>query len=439
MVLPLLAVCDGGNGGTEGTLVCPSKETSEAPADLTALSLEEVYQRMAESMTCPGHALKVVTTQQNQIVYPEEGTLSATAVSSVWIDFPAGRARAEGQTRLVSSDKDGNVLEERKDETLSIVAGDLEYRGPTTQDPHRRRSQAHVCPESNSPLLSLLLWCGGDTEGPLTHFEAEADYQGRRVPALVTEGSTTEEAGTTVFAQHLYLDVDTRLPLHNVFEGTLNEKNLVKIEVTYEYAFVPLDSLPEDFFDPAALPEPDPEEKLRGADLGIDVYWLGRDFPSTGGLPALSLESARPFPPGPDAPVPGYRALLDYRLADDEFGLPAVGLQLYPRTVWDAFLAQPSGGRLGNYWDDPCIQKTEWLLDSRRAIVFGGYKLPSPECPAPTGKDWGAYVYIDDAVVLVDVQPSIVKPGDQHTPNPYNSREGMEAIIRSLVPRPADQ
>jgi hypothetical protein len=437
MAVPLLAACDGSDGRTGVTLTCPSKEASEAPADLSALSLEEVYQRMADSMTCPGYALKAVTTEREEIIYPEEGTGSGTMAGNTWLDFSADRARGEAQTEYVASGEDGSVVEERKDSTVSIVLGDVEYRGPTAEDPHRRRGQAYVCSQSDSALLSLLLWCAGGTADSVTRFETDAEYQGRRVPALVTEGSTTGEAGTTVFAQHLYLDVDTLLPLHNVFEGTLNEENSEKVEVTYEYEFVPLDSLAEDFFDPAALPEPDPEADLRGTDIGMTLYWLGRDFPSTGGLPALSLESAKPFPE-PGMYEPGYRALLDYRLADDEFGLPAVGLQVYPRAVWDAFLAQPSGGRLGNYWDDPCIQKTEWLLDSRRAVVFGGYKLPSPECPAPTAKDWGAYVYVDDAVVLVDVQPSIVKPGDQHTPNPYNSREGMEAIISGLVPRPPD-
>jgi hypothetical protein len=439
MALPLLAACDGGDGGKEVTLVCPSKETSQASADLSALSLEEVYRRMADSMTCPGYVLKAVTRLQEEIAYPEEGTLSATMAGNTWLDFSAGRARGEAQTEYVASGEDGSVVEERKDSTVSIVLGDVEYRGPTAEDPARRSGPALVCHESNSALLSLLLYCAGANEDSVTRFEAHAEYQGRRVPALATEGSTPGEVGATVFAQHLYLDVNTLLPLHNVFEGTLNEEDLVNVEVTYEYDFVPLDSLPGDFFDPAALPEPDPEADLRGTDIGMALYWLGRDFRSTGGLPALSLESAKPFPE-PGMYEPGYRALLDYRLADDEFGLPAVELQLYPHTSW-----VQSGGSGFWYTDQRCLEKTEMNLDDRRAVIFAGYDSagygpshPRPEgCPGQPPDNWGGYVNIGDAVVQIDA-PSLVNARNEHIPNPYDSREGMEAIIRGLVPRPPD-
>ena len=118
LVALMAAACGGGEDVTEVSLVCPSRETPRAPPDVASLSPGGVYEWMAESMTCPGYALKVVTRQESEIVDPEEGALSGTEESNTWIDFSADRARGETRTELVSSDRDGNVIEEHKDSTV---------------------------------------------------------------------------------------------------------------------------------------------------------------------------------------------------------------------------------------------------------------------------------------------------------------------------------
>jgi hypothetical protein len=435
MAVPMLAACDGGNGGTEVTLVCPSKETSEAPADLSTLSLEQVYQRITDSMTCPGFALHVVTREESEIVYPEEGKLSYTVTASNWIDVPASRARQETQLEYTASQEDDQEVEGRKYDRVDIFLGDAEYRRETTEEP-AKGGQALVCHGSKSAVVSLLLNCAGYTEDSSTDFEAGAEHEGRRMPTLVTEGNTSGSDETNVFIRHLYLDANTLLPVLGTSEGTQNKKRPMKSQVTYEYAFVSLDSLPKDFFDPAAIGyvEPDPQEQIRGVNVDITVYWLGTEFPGAGGLPALSLDRAHAAIPPPEVPAPRERATIDYRLAEEKFGPPVVTLQLYPRSEWDAFLVQSLGR---NLWDSPCIQRIGVDLADRHAIVFGGRKGPSRECSSIPARNWGAYVYIGETVVLVSTG-FLQEPGVQSARSLYSSREGMEAIIRGLVPRPRD-
>jgi hypothetical protein len=448
-VVLLLAACDGGDGGTEVTLTCPSKEAPKAPADLSALSLEEVYRRMADSMTCPGYALHVTSTQEWESIDPEEGKSTLTGGGDTWLDVPGKRAREERRWVHEAQTEGDDRSSGGELQDVVILLGDALYGRDPGAD-HAWGNDAHLCPGSDSTVVSLVVGCGPSHTSE-ARFEQDAEYEGRHMPALVIEGESVGSDETIAFTGSTYLDETTLLPVAATSEGLSNEAPRYSATAHYEYDFVPLDSLAEDSFDPAAIGyvEPDPEEELRGADLGIDVYWLGRDFPGTGGLPALSLESAKVFPQQPDMVTPAYRALLDYRLASEESGYRVVELQLFSRSGWDAFLVQSLGG---NLWDQPCVQKTETKLDERWAVVFGRYESLGPPvqgCPDQPPDQWGAYVYTHDMVILVstsgrwkDVQeyvpPTSWKVSEELVPSPYNSREGMEAIVRGLVPRPPD-
>lgn len=441
LVVPVLVLggCGGDGKESEPVVVCPSKEPAEAAADVSGLTLEQVYERMAEAMTCPGYALRVLHTGEGEMV-PEEqaeevsGFLNFTFHNSISIDPSADRARQDVQENLTTRGEKGEVLAERETERVEIVLGDVAYIVRKGEEPGYGR-QAFRCHGSESPLTSLLLGCRGPTERSDTRLERDAEYQGQPTPALLTEGSTSGSDETTVFTDILYLDSKTLLPVVSMTEETLN--NYVDASITvnayYEYEFVPLASLAESFFDPAAIGyvEPDPEENLRGADVGITIYWLGVEFSGGDGLPPLTLDSAFPSSPPPEfVPGPHSRADIDYALAAERFGPPVLGLQEYPRTEWDEFLAQSTGG---NWWDDRCLERIDMALGDRRALVFGGYKGRSPGCPEPTRTDWGAQVYIGDTVVLVSA-PWRAEPGVEPARSLYNSREGMEAIARALVP-----
>jgi len=430
MIVLLLGACNGGNDGSQLTIVCPSKEPSAASADMSSLTLEDVYERMAEAMTCPGYALHVVTTQEWEIIYPEYGKLSAALAGNTWIDLPADRAREEMRIEYTARGENREVLEERESESLRIVLGDAAYTRDIAEEPTRGHD-ALKCHGSESAAFSLLLNCFTYTEDSVTRFEPDAEYAGRRMPALVTEGQWSGSDETTVFTQSLYLHPDPLLPLVSIMEGAQNGDRPLRREARYEYEFVLLDSLAQDFFDPAAIGyvEPDPEEKLRGADVGITVYWLGVEFPGAEGLPPLSLRKAYPAGPSP----PGYRAVVEYRPADDRFGPPVLDLQEFPRAEWEAFLAQSRGG---NFWDEPCTQKTHIDMGDRRAIMFGGYeqlRRPFEGCPEQPPDKWGAYVYIGDTVVLISIFGHV--DGGEYIPSPYSSARAMEVVVRGLVPR----
>lgn len=67
--------------------------------------------------------------------------------------------------------------------------------------------------------------------------------------------------------RRLYLDVETFLPIALQFDGTVDygEESTLHGRWTYENDFLPLDSLPDDFFDPASIGyvEPDAKAPLR--------------------------------------------------------------------------------------------------------------------------------------------------------------------------------
>jgi hypothetical protein len=448
----LVAACNDGGGGTGGlSLKCPSKEAQEAPADLASLSLDEVYKRMAESMTCPGYVLHVTSTQEGENIDPERGKSSLTGEGDTWLDFPGGRARADTWSKYEAPAEESDRSAGNQMEDVSILVGDTLYgRGPGTN--HAWGNDAHLCPGTDSTVVSLVVGCGS-SHTLEARFEPDAEYEGRHMPALVMEGESVGSDETIAFVQNTYLDETMLLPVAGTKEATSNGAPRFSFSGRARYDFVPLNSLPEDLFDPAAIGymEPDPEEQLRGADLGIDVYWLGRDFPGTAGLPALSLDTAQAFASQPDTITPGYRALLEYRLASERFSYGIVGLQVFPRSAWDAYSAQSRGS---NLWDASCVQKTEMNLDDRQAVIFGTYESSGAyierPCPEQSPENWGAYVYVGDTVVLVStwgrwkdaqeyVPPASWKVSQELVPSPYASREGMEAIVRGLVPRPPDQ
>ena len=84
--------------------------------------------------------------------------------------------------------------------------------------------------------------------------------------------SGTDE--TFDFTRRLYLDAETFLPIALHFDGTVDhgEVSTLRGQWTYENDFLPLDSLPDDFFDPASIGyfEPDAKAPLTRDQLPSD-------------------------------------------------------------------------------------------------------------------------------------------------------------------------
>jgi hypothetical protein len=282
---------------------------------------------------------------------------------------------------------------------------------------------------------SALLGCPGPTERSTTTVTSGM-HDGRPTIVLLTAGTLSGSDETFTFTRRLHLDPATYLPVAAESDGLVDfgQVRPTRERHTYAGAFLPAGAIPGDHFEPASLGyvAPDLTTVLDGArDLG--VYWLGSRWSGERGLSDLVL--SRIDVPSPSGP--GYRFSLQYAPADDRFAPPVVTLQLWPRAAWDAFLRQSRGG---NFWEDPCFRRDELALEAGRAVVFSGVDTGMVRAPAaappPAGCPGGPYdrflahAFIDDAVVLVDA-PSVFRATGR-TVSPYNTFDGMAAIVRGL-------
>ncbi|MCH7511809.1 MAG: hypothetical protein IIB19_05545 [Chloroflexi bacterium] len=380
-----VAACRGGNGAPEEEAVlCPSKTPAAVESD-GELGLQEVYDRMAEAIRCPGYALHVTFRFPGPSMY-------APGRSQAWIDLEGNRARMESETRFTL---DGEEFEQWSKE---IILAEVTYRGGSNES--TRGLRALACHGSDNAAFSVLLGCQGYLEDSTTTVEIGASFNGKSALVLVTEGYT----GSHEISARLYVDDSTFLPLG------------VDIE------FVSLDSLPADFFDPASIGyvEKDPEEPLERTDLFVPVYWLGREFEGSGEYPALALEHA-------DAQLRGPTAILAivnmrYRAEDDEFGYTLVSLALFTPEGWN--------NREGITLRQPCEETIELKIAGVQATIQRHYWEAAFEPPPCLPHDrFSATVHFDDVVVRIDA-PSTVGVGVFNSP--YNSEEAMELLVRSL-------
>jgi hypothetical protein len=68
-------------------------------------------------------------------------------------------------------------------------------------------------------------------------------------------------------------------------------------------------------------------------------------------------------------------------------------------------------------------------LEGGRATIFGGHGAGG--CPESEPDHWLAHVYLDGVVVTVNM-PYCHTCGGRPASDPYNSRRGMEAVVRAL-------
>jgi hypothetical protein len=163
--------------------------------------------------------------------------------------------------------------------------------------------------------------------------------------------------------------------------------------------------------------EEDREVGLEDPAIAIPVYWLGREF-SPEGLPRLTLyrgDHLRGKPPGNEVTI-------EYEAADGN-----VTLDLWKPEAWREFTATPLGKL---FWSSPCTRRTEVEVAAGRAEIYGAY---AGECRGEPNR-WLAHVHYDELVVAVNMaygEAAAGVPGRGR----YNSREGMEAVVRGLERR----
>jgi hypothetical protein len=251
--------------------------------------------------------------------------------------------------------------------------------------------------------------------------DQDASYEGTDAISLETHGSISGSDETSdityrTFFDAAYLPLGAIIESANVTSGDERE-NPMTFSIPYETEFVAIDSLASDFFDPASIdyveePRTDP---FAARDYGVDVYWLGMDFPGGEGFPALAYDGALVPPPGFEP----YDVLIDYRPADDEFAPPVVSLELFTKAKWDTFVNQPGGS---GWRDGTCVQWRELGLPGGRALI---YDFSSSLIPGDCSERdrHRADAFLGDTVIAIDTPTRT---------SSYNSDAGMEFIVRSL-------
>jgi hypothetical protein len=159
----------------------------------------------------------------------------------------------------------------------------------------------------------------------------------------------------------------------------------------------------------------------------LTIYWLGLTSDLAATLSPLVLGSAVAEEPGGT----GYVLTLDYLLASEQSGEAVVTLLEWPRAVWDDGM----GASVADFWERmPCHeQQVITLADglARLNIGYEGELRAGETCESVTFTRYGAVATFGDTVVQIDA-PGVFGPQGE-LPSPYNTREGMEAVLNGLV------
>jgi hypothetical protein len=175
----------------------------------------------------------------------------------------------------------------------------------------------------------------------------------------------------------------------------------------------------------------DAEVGLDDPAIDIPVYWLGRTFRPGGGLAANRLFSAHyQSEPRPEEVI-GDGHL---RSAEAPIGLLGIGytnfqLETWTPETWHVF-TRSRASRVVTAWK--CTRTRTMSLPDRSATIFAGYARNLGTCPAKPPDRYTAWVEIGGIKVVVN--PPLL--GSSLFNTPYDSFEGVEAIVRSLELRP---
>jgi hypothetical protein len=442
----LLLALSGAACGSEGD------DVPDTPAaDLTTLTLEDAYSRLAEAITRPGFVFHAVMTMTSE--YGADPASNAYQMEA-WIDMERGFARLHMPTESGSEPQ--------------IIVGDAAYRSFSAPIPEVEerveRYGAPNCEGTDSAALSTIL--APDCYAAVTSasVDTDAEYEGRGAIVVITDVESPGDDWTQVYTYRLYLDRETFLPLAARGEGVMERwqdeqkvSHPFSFTVRFEHDFLALDSLPLDFFDPASLGyvPVDPLDRLAEIDPQLTLYWLGETFSGQDDLPPLML-SAVHIPEGPPSHIeeqsPRYKVSLQYPTADEEFG-PRVTLREWTLEDWERYLSlsgagpapEPTAGppvtRFIAWWQSPCVQTQEVSLDNGRATIFMGYhsqpfdvsELEGFPCPTGAFDEFIAHVYLGSTVIEVSATGQTVR--GEYVENPYNSLEGMQRLVKALEAR----
>jgi len=166
----------------------------------------------------------------------------------------------------------------------------------------------------------------------------------------------------------------------------------------------------------------DTEVALDNPKLQHPVYWLGREFAPGKSLPALRLEGTAADPAGGAF----QNVVLYYAAAKSRSRLE---LDVVTREYWRQRKGLfPSPGRCAR-------TKRLALPGGGHAVIYASYKGPTPTCPEHPPGVYFAKATIGRSVIIASLEATCANCGGPGG-GPYNSFEGMAAILRGLEPRP---
>ena len=286
-----------------------------------------------------------------------------------------------------------------------------------------------ACPGATLAASAVLSNFGCPTyTGQSTTVVQQGRYGGHPAIVLISSGTSCGDDGCSASISRLYLDPHTFLPIAQETTGQMNfgpgRIQPLRGRWVYVHTFVPAHAVSARFFDPAAIGYVTPEAQLNHVPRGFTVYWLGARFAGGRGLPPLVPEQVEMAEPG----GPGYQFILSYAPADDPHGPAAVRLQEWPLARWWRARWSPYG---------PCWAHRDITTPRGRARILLGFDpAPGPgskSCPAPPYNRFNAIAYLGQTVVFVDA-PGFTA-GTRSGVSPYNTRKGIEMVVRALQPR----
>lgn len=390
-------------------------------ADLPPRTADRLYQALGDTLRRRGSVFHTVVEMD-----AEGPDYPYTATMEIWVDAERNAARQEMR---VEPGQD-----EEPHEEITMVVGDVSFHRGGAQEVERR--EAPKCYGARGAAVSTLLGLACVFEPSSGQVQTGMQYEGQAAIAVIARGASHEGEQGFAYTSTMYFDEETFLPIAYLTEAKVGDSSTRTYGTAMRFSneFVPADSLPSDFFEPASIRYVyhDPAEPLDQLDPSLTIYWLGSRFLGGPGLPALALDSVYiPEQRG----WPDYEAILRYRLADKQFGPEVLTLQEWRLEDWQAASEQWRGAA---WWDSPCVESREESLEQGHAVLFMGYEnqpLPQPsgagqpieemECPSEPFDSFMAHAYLGSTVVMV------VAISD----SPYDSLEGMQAVLRGLEAR----
>ena len=339
-------------------------------------------------------------------------------------------------------------------EASRIVVGAERY-SPNATRPGYGLGPAPRCHGKFEQAIASMLQCESSLRDLVVSVVLDSKYKGTPAVDIVATGEFYGD-WTLHVEEHVYLDKATMLPLAVVRTRELADGDEVSRSLstlfpdrrttTFEHSFVDRESLPTDFFDPASIgAQPwDPAELLE-TDVGILLYWLGRESSGVRSLPELILDNVNVFP---DTRPPGRysrRASLYYS-GPREFALGLLSIDVWSLGDWKADIANtisPERNHLpaaGLWWTWPCTKRTEVTIPGKGSAIiywrveltydqypvedFIGLDEPLPPGPCIEGEPDEFLVHAEFGDTFI-----VMRPHD-----PYASREALEELVQLLRP-----